>query len=89
MPRYQPSTILVLFFIILVLFCEPVFAYIDPKTTSPVLGVAAPSLLILLIFMGLILFFLGFLFRPFRRFFRFLFDKVSGRSDSKMDKPSS
>ena len=89
MPRYQPVTIFVLFLIILVLFCKPVFAYIDPKTTSPVFGVLAPSLLILLVFLGLVLFFLGFLFRPFRRFFRFLFDKVRGRSDSEMDGPSS
>lgn len=89
MSRYQPVTILVLFLIILVLFCEPVFAYIDPKTTSPVLGVVAPSLLILLVFLGLVLLFLGFLFRPFRRFFRFIFNKVSGRSDSESDGPSS
>lgn len=89
MSRYQPATVLVPFFIILVLFCEPGFAYIDPRTTSPVIGVLAPSLLILLVFLGLVLFFLGFLFRPFRKFFRLLFNKIRGRSDSEIDGSSS
>ena len=52
---------------------RPAYAYIDPGTTSSIFAMLAP-------FVVLILAFLGFLIRPFRRFFSSLFTKLRGSS---------
>ena len=52
---------------------RPAYAYIDPGTTGSVLAMIAP-------FIAVFLAFLGFLIRPFRRFFSSMFAKLRGNS---------
>jgi hypothetical protein len=53
------------------LFPHPAYAYIDPGTTGSIFAILAP-------FIALLLAFLGFLFRPFRRFFTSIIAKMRG-----------
>lgn len=59
------------FLLLSLLFSRNAYAYIDPGTTSSVFAMLAPLLSMFLVF-------LGFLFRPFKRVFRFLIDKFRG-----------
>lgn len=56
------------FILMLLLFSHKAYGYIDPGTTSAIFGILAPLFSMLLVF-------LAFLIRPFRRFFRFVIDK--------------
>ena len=57
--------------LLLLLLCSnKAYGYIDPGTVSPIFGIIAPLLSMLLVF-------LAFLIRPFRRFFRSVIDKFS------------
>jgi hypothetical protein len=77
MSKYWKLSILIII-LILLLFSYKSYGYIDPGTTSAIFGILAPLLSILLII-------LGFLIRPFRRFFRFVIDKFRGSTKSKTD----
>lgn len=56
------------------LFPSPAYAYIDPGTTGSIFAVLAP-------FIAILLGFLGFLVRPFRRFFACLVAKLRGNRE--------
>jgi hypothetical protein len=58
------------------LFPRPAYAYIDPGTTGSIFAIIAPFIVILLAF-------LGFLFRPFRRFFISIVAKLRGEPGAK------
>ena len=54
------------------LFPRPAYAYIDPGTTGSIFAILAP-------FIAIFLAFLGFLIRPFRRFFISIVAKLRGK----------
>ena len=70
---------------LLLSLARPAYAYIDPGTTGSVLAMIAP-------FIAVFLAFLGFLIRPFRRFFSSIFAKLR-RSEAELlaskEQPSS
>ena len=59
--------------VFLLLFPYPVCAYIDPGTTSSIFAILAPFITIFLVS-------LGFLVRPFRRFFTSILTKRRGKT---------
>jgi len=63
--------IVVLTAAILVLIPHPAYAYIDPGTTGSIFAMLAP-------FIAIFLAFLGFLIRPFKRFFASMVARLQG-----------
>jgi hypothetical protein len=58
------------------LFPRPAYAYIDPGTTGSIFAILAP-------FIAILLAFLGFLIRPFRRFFVSIIARLRGNPEAK------
>ena len=80
MRKHRLLWIVVIAVLFSLLIPRPTYAYIDPGTTGSIFAILAP-------FIVLILAFLGFLIRPFRRFFASIVAKLHG--DSRVESPES
>lgn len=76
MQKYRLSWLVVLSLVVLLSFPRPVYAYMDPGTTGSIFAMLAP-------FFAIFLTFLGFLIRPFRRFFASIPTKLRGGTKAK------
>ena len=73
-------SVIVLVIALLILLPHPAYAYIDPGTTGSIFAMLTP-------FIAIFLAFIGFLIRPFRRFFTSMFSKL--RNGSEAESPAS
>ena len=84
MNKHRLMRIVVLAIALLLLFPARAYAYMDPGTTGSIFAMLAP-------FIAIFLTFLGFIIRPFRRFFSSIIARVRGRnraeSDADVEKP--
>ena len=76
MQKHKLLWIVALAVVSLLLFPRPAYAYIDPGTTGSIFAILAP-------FIAIFLAFLGFLIRPFRRFFTSIVAKLRGKPEAK------
>ena len=85
MNKHRVIRIVVLAIALLLLFPARAYAYMDPGTTGSIFAMLAP-------FIAIFLTFLGFVIRPFRRFFASIIARLRGKnkaeSDAENEKPA-
>ena len=78
MNKHRLMRIGVMVMALMLLFPAHAYAYMDPGTTGSIFAMLAP-------FIAIFLTFLGFIIRPFRRFFSSIIARLRGRNRAKAD----